>query len=326
MDVTCGVLTDTHTVAAIRALLAAEKPESCTPLELLHVVHLLVAKEDHPNHASQVTLSNRLCADVRTIQRCQNTLEKRGWIAKRERRGRSNAMTLLYENLPTAEFHRTIISDAARNLAGQYQGILRQRRIRQRFPKGWLGQQHLSAQKVINECGGDSELAFKVIDHALRHPKHRKRAAESLYNLRTRWKQVKESFCAEHPGAFTTVTATVPARVHDAPTTNALPASAPAPAPAPVKPTALVCPDSIASDVANLLGMPGKACAWMVVVSHLEDKKHTREHIARVAAFAYAKFGKETMTKEGPTGFERHFALIESMMFNTTAKKGEPHE
>ena len=214
-----SVLSNTHAMSAILAFAAsAKKPDQLELIDITLVMYMLARKaEDHPIFDSHLTLASNFHVDPKTIQRSQQRLERLNWIARQQRRGKSCALTLLYENLPFSEPQYTEITDAAKQLAVRYQLGMQKHRIRKRFPKGWLAAQHISAQRILNRCDGDSELAAKIISHALSHPMHKKTAKDSLYKVLARWKRVTTTFAAKGQPAqnATSVDATTARQIAD---------------------------------------------------------------------------------------------------------------
>jgi len=194
-----SLISDTVTVKTLRDFLAAPKPTGMTPVDILHVIQLTIRKaEDHEIFDAQKTLADAFCCDVKTIVRSQQRLAKLKWISRPQRKGRTNALSLNIANIPTERLLRTLITPTANELAMHYQRGL-QRRGRKKFPNAWFSQQTLSAQRILDRCGGDIRLAAIMIKHALDSPIHQRKAKKSLYELLGRWRKVEQTYGAENP-------------------------------------------------------------------------------------------------------------------------------
>jgi hypothetical protein len=200
----CSVISDTATVDAVRRFLADEtKPSNLEPIDLLQIIYLMTKKaEDHAVVDSQQTLARRFNCSVHTIARSQKRLAsgKVDYISRHRRRGQSSTLALNHENIPAEAIVRLRVSEDAGTLANWYKSELQRGGLKKRFPKHFVGNQKVSAQRILNECGGDLALAKLVIAHAIIHPSHRKRSADSLYNLHGRWRQIVKTFTADNPG------------------------------------------------------------------------------------------------------------------------------
>ncbi len=160
------------------------------------MVHFMTCKaEDHDTFYSQQTLARMFNTDPRSIARSQQRLADAeiDWIARPHRRGKTNAVSIKYQNVPGEEIVRLKITPEASQLSLRYQMALR-KCGRQKFPAQWLKQQFPSAQRIINECGGDVDLAARMIGHALSDFRHRKKAVQGLYNLYGRWRKIEQSY------------------------------------------------------------------------------------------------------------------------------------
>jgi hypothetical protein len=189
---------DSTTLETIRNFLASEKPTCITPVDILQMIHFITKKaEDHDIFDSQQTLARMFNADARTIQRSQERLASPeiDWIARPQRRGKTNAIAIKYEKVPAEEILRLKITDDARQISLRYQQALK--RFRKKFPAHWLSQQFPSAQRILNACNADVELAARLIGHALSHPLHAKRSRHSLYHLYGRWNKILETYSAK---------------------------------------------------------------------------------------------------------------------------------
>jgi hypothetical protein len=119
---------DLTTLDTIRKFLGAGKPASIAPLDILQMVYFVACKaEDHDVYHSQQTLAEIFNTDVRTIARSQKRLASPeiDWIARPQRRGKTNAISVRYQNVPAEERLRLRITDDAKQIAFRYQVGLR---------------------------------------------------------------------------------------------------------------------------------------------------------------------------------------------------------
>lgn len=200
MNDSTTLTSDGTALATIRNFLASEKPADITPLDILQMVHFMACKaEDHDTFYSQQTLARMFNTDPRSIARSQQRLASNeiDWISRPQRRGKTNAVSIKYQNVPAEEIVRLKITPAATQLAFRYQNGLR-KAGRKKFPAQWLKQQFPSAQRILNECNGNVELAAQVLGHALSDERHRKKAAQGLYHVYGRWRKIVASFAARY--------------------------------------------------------------------------------------------------------------------------------
>ena len=192
-----SLVDDRTTVASLHNLIASPKPPGIGPVDILHVVLLMLRKgEDHPILDSQQSLAEYFGVDKKTIVRSQKRLEDLDWLSRPRRKGRTSELRLNYDNIPASEPVRLKITPLAGQLAVGYQQAL-QKLGRKRFPKHWLKQQQPSAQRILDRCGGDTALVVDIMRHALNHPKHRNKARKSLYELLGRWAKVMQTYEAQ---------------------------------------------------------------------------------------------------------------------------------
>lgn len=275
-----SLLNDSHTLAAIRAFIRADKPEGTTPMDVLHVVHLLSRKgEDHAIFDSQQTLAHHFGADIKTIQRSQKRLERYGWLARPQRRGKSCALSLLVENIPFSDAQAVIVTPEAKQLAAQYQTLL-QRRGRKKFPRGWLGRQHISAQRILNACKGDLGVALQVVTFAVDSRAHQKRSRQSLYHLIGRWSQIKREFEVSRPRLQ-------PVREDDTPQT-------------------------LAAEIATLLNLPSllDVASWQSAIEAVMGSGHAVPRVRSALSFVVDRLGPSTVAYYGANGFKRDFEML----------------
>jgi hypothetical protein len=191
-----SLLNNSTTLATIRNFLASEKPANITPLDILQMIHFMSCKaEDHDTFYSQQTLARMFNTDPRSVSRSQQRLASPeiDWIARPQRRGKTNAVSIKYQNVPAEGILRLKITPDAHKLALRYQTGLR-KCGRKKFPAQWLSQQFPSAQRILNECGGDIEFAARMIGHALSDPQHWKRARLGLYHVYGRWRKIQGTY------------------------------------------------------------------------------------------------------------------------------------
>jgi hypothetical protein len=192
-----SLITDSVTVKTLRDFLASPKPEGMTPVDVLHVIQLTLRKaEDHAIYDSQQTLAKAFCCDVKTIVRSQKRLEKLKWLSRPQRQGRTNALSLNHENIPTERTLQTLVTADAKKLAAIYQRAL-MKAGRKRFPKFWLSQQFLSAQRILDQCAGDVPTAADTITYALHARLYRLKATKSLYTLLAVFPKVAAAYTAQ---------------------------------------------------------------------------------------------------------------------------------
>jgi hypothetical protein len=188
-------LGDAATSQIIRNFFLADKPDAATPVCVAIVVLLLNFKAvDHAAVFSQQRLAGMLGCDLKTIQRALKLLSKLGWVSQPQRKGRTKALTVCIDALPLQNAPRLRPTQEAKELTVRYQDALRRILNRKRFHKNWFKSQFWSAQRILDRCGGDVELARHKIGHALAHPRHARKARKDLYTLFGRWNLVEKTF------------------------------------------------------------------------------------------------------------------------------------
>lgn len=163
------------------------------------MVHFMTIRaEDHDTYYSQQTLARMFNVDTRSIARSQQRLSSPeiDWLARPRRCGKPNAISIKFQNVPGEEILSLKITPEAQQIAVRYQMAL-QKLGRKKFPAQWLRQQFPSAQRIINDCGGDIELAARMIGHALSIPQHSRKAMKGLYHLYGRWRKVQTSYAEQ---------------------------------------------------------------------------------------------------------------------------------
>jgi hypothetical protein len=209
-----ALLNNSSTLATIRNFLASEKPANITPLDILQMIHFMSCKaEDHDTFYFQQTLARMFNTDPRSVARSQQRLASPeiDWIARPKRRGKTNAVSIRFQNVPAEEILRLKITPEAHKLALRYQTGVR-KCGRKKFPAQWLPQQFLSAQRILNECDGDIEFAARMIGHALGDPRHYKRAMLGLYHVYGRWRKIQATYetCQQQRGQAESTTPAAP--------------------------------------------------------------------------------------------------------------------
>jgi len=188
------LLTDTATLATIRNFISAEKPASLNPVDILHIVYLMTRKaEDHSIFDSQQTLARGFNVDVKTIVRSQKRLAKVDYLARPQRRGRTNLLSLNILKIPSEAPLLLKITQDAKDLTLRYQTALR-KAGQKRFHKNWLAQQFPSAQRLLNECGGDLDLTCWMLGYAMTTPPYISSFMKSLYHLAGRWPKIAAGY------------------------------------------------------------------------------------------------------------------------------------
>jgi hypothetical protein len=188
---------DSITVKTIRDFIDnRSKPAKLKPIDLLYLTHLMVRKaEDHGITDSNLTLSQKLNCDLKTIVRSRERLVKAGYITAERRKGRSSAVSINTANVPAEATLRSKLTPAAKSIAAKYQTLLR-RLGKKKFPKYFFDNQVPSAQRILDSCGGNETLAASIIEFAVKSSVHRRFARKSLYELFRRWQKVKSAFDA----------------------------------------------------------------------------------------------------------------------------------
>jgi hypothetical protein len=192
-----ALFTNKQTLQLIQDFLSAEKPEGIGPSEVGLTVCLMACRAmDHPVTHSHQALAQMLGCDARTIMRSEETLKRKEYITQDSRKGCSKLTMLNLEKLPTAQPMPVRPTPDAEKLVQRYVTALDKHfpQGRRKRRKTWLKSQAWNAQKILNRCGGDLELACRMIGHALGSPLHRETASKDLYKLWGRWKLVEKSF------------------------------------------------------------------------------------------------------------------------------------
>jgi hypothetical protein len=144
---------------------------------------------DHEFYGSQQTIADALgYKDRETVAASFVRLEKVGWITVRHR-GRWNtcAVQLNLNKVPALAKVNEQITPQAGTLAALYKSLVEAPDLnlrRKRLHKNWLNRSLLSAQKILNKCGGDAEWAGRLLEWGLRYSKYHKTfESGSLYRI-----------------------------------------------------------------------------------------------------------------------------------------------
>jgi len=289
-----NLLTDKLTVETIRNFLADEhKPQDLEPVDLLFMVYLMLRKaEDGGIQDSQQTLARRFGCSVKTIWRSQNRLKSKSnsdYIACVRRVGRTSEVSLNVENIPAEKSLRLLLSEEATRLAAWYKGEL-QKRHRKKFPKRFTEQNTPTAQRILNDCGGNVDLAKRLLEFALGPSMYRKAAMNGLYKLFERWPKVKRSYAAYNP---------------DLPSIPE-PQSVPTPVPTVENLTKIVA--------AKFKLGPTEQAAWQATLQRLSDAGNSVDHLQAVFSFSLKAIGEEDSRSGGAAMFEKHFSTLNELM------------
>lgn len=195
--------TNKHTLQLIQGFLSAEKPKGIGPPEIAYVVYLMTCKAmDHPIDYSHVTLAEMLGCSIDTIERIEKTLKQKGYISQDSRRGRSKLTTVNLDRLPMAD--ATLPTKPTEQAKELFQAYLTAcykyfpAQTKKKLRKSWGTSQPWNAQKILNRCGGDSELTRRMLRHAFNNPQHKRAmASKDLYKVWGRWKLIEKSYALE---------------------------------------------------------------------------------------------------------------------------------
>lgn len=155
--------------------------------------------EDHEIFDSQQTIARAFGCDPQSIVRSQKRLQELGWLSRPQRRGRTNALSLNYENIPSEKAVQILVTQDARTLSLNYMTELENKGLKRKTSKHWFARQHFSAQKILNRCGENLELATKIVKFAIGHPRLVGKAKKSLYELNGAWSRVRSAYDTAHP-------------------------------------------------------------------------------------------------------------------------------
>jgi hypothetical protein len=282
-----GLLTDQQTVRTLLDFLGDEtKPNSLGPTEISIVTYLIVRKGvDHTITDSLQTLAARLGCSLKTARRAVENLVKMQYLTRIRHKGRTSELAVNFDNLPCEATLRSKISVEAGRLAVWYRLELKTRRLQTKFDKHYTSRQEPSAQRILDRCGGDADLAEKMIDHALGHAKHQNRAKKGLYELLVRWPKIEKTFSES------------------------------------VKPTIAGSTQShdalrLAHSVVNTLGLhgPKDLSDWKATATKILSRGNSFEQILAVLRHVRKTLGDEGMRSLGAAQFEEHFEEIEAVM------------
>jgi hypothetical protein len=192
-------LLDNHAIIDVlqRMFFSESKPSQLIPVDLAVITYLVLRRcVDHAIFDSQDTIAQRVCVERKTVMDSLARLELAGWISLGGRgKGRSKAISINFEAFPAMQPVRDKISDGARALVREYVLEL-QKAGRRKFPKQWATRQLPSAQRILTKCGGDVNLAYRMMRFAFVHPELRNRARMSVYHMVCIWPKVTKTYHA----------------------------------------------------------------------------------------------------------------------------------
>jgi len=287
-----GLLTDKLTLETIRNYFADEnKPSGLGPVDHLLMVYLMSRKaEDGGITDSQQTLARRFGCSVRTVSRSLELLQQSKYASRIRRKGRTAELILNVENIPAEAPLRLRLTEEATHLAAWYKIELKKKH-RKKFPKRFTEQNTATAQRILNDCGGDVDLAKRILEFALGPCMYQRAARNSLYKLFERWPKVKNSYRAYNPG------------------------SPPIPEPQAVPTMPDLTVQSLSKSVAAQFNVGSTdQAAWQATLQRLSDAGNSVVHLQAVITFALTAMGEDTVKGEGAAGFEKHFAAISEAM------------
>jgi hypothetical protein len=193
---TAPLVTDHVTIDVLKKLFFSDdKPSTIAPVDMGVLAYLILRRSvDHEVYDSYLTIAERLGTDRKTVARSLERLDKLGWASFGGRGiGRTKALTVNAEKLPAAQAVRAKVTQAAKTLTWRYMEGLK-KTGRSRFPKNWHTRQFPSAQRILTNCGGDIELAARLISHGLSNPKYKNRTGTSLYHALMVWPGITRSY------------------------------------------------------------------------------------------------------------------------------------
>lgn len=178
-----------------RMLFSETKPSKVRPIDLSVMTYLLMRRcADHSIFDSHQTIAERVCAERKAVRESLARLDDVGWISLGGRgKGRSKAVCVDLEAFPAAQPIRDKITEEAKALVREYVSEL-QKAGRRKFPKQWTTRQYPSAQRILTKCGGDVNLAYRMMGFAFMHPDFRKRARMSVYHMLCIWPKIAKAY------------------------------------------------------------------------------------------------------------------------------------
>lgn len=288
-----SLLTDKLTLEIIRNFLADEhKPQDLDPVDLLMVVYMMARKaEDGGITDSQQLIARRMNCSPLTIGRSQKRLKaKANYITCVRRKGRTSELTINAANIPAEEPLRILVTEEATRLAAWYKGEL-QKRHRKKFQKRFTEHNAYTAQRILNDCGGDVDLAKRLIEFALDPGLYRKAAMQGLYRLYGKWPRLKNSYRAGNPE------------------------SPPMPEPQPGIPESAPTIENLTKTLAARFTLgPTEQAAWQATLQRLSDAGNSIDHLQAVFSFSLNAIGEENSRSGGAAMFEKHFSTLAELM------------
>jgi Helix-turn-helix domain len=285
---------DATALVTIRRFIASlNKYPDLTPQDILLVAYLMTLKaEDHPVFPSHLTIARALHMNDKTVARSFARLQKTGYVTIQHRRGFSNSYALDFSVIPGEESLSAKVTPNAERLAVLYQ-LLVKKKGRKKFPKLWLGQQNLSAQRIINECGGDGQTAIKIVEFALASKRFEKRSAKSLYNLFRVWRSIVKAYHAQRGNSPATPVVAPPASpAQSAPTPPVTPPAEPPP-PQPNEAQLTEQAERVLLPFHRELHieLAGKRRPWVEGMKDILRRGHSEDSIRHAIGYGLAKHG-----------------------------------
>ena len=194
-----------------------KKPAELLPIDLALLSYLILRQtETHFIHDSQDTLAVRLACNRKTISRAIERLEqlklisvKRDfeWNPKTHRKTRTMyaplGLSVNLDALPKRTKKTSVerISEEAKELALEYENLWVQLNRGygkyKRLPKNWKRHTQESAQRFIDACNGDSELALDVLNFAVMDEEYQPLAKRGLYHVVRSLKRIRKDYDEE---------------------------------------------------------------------------------------------------------------------------------
>ncbi|HTS06796.1 MAG TPA: hypothetical protein VMP68_14550 [Candidatus Eisenbacteria bacterium] len=179
------------------------RPEGVKDIHISVVFYLLQRNADeHWVRVDPETIAAAVGTSERTVRRAFKLLCVTGgvgWVQMESGKGRQNCnrYMVIVANLPVAQELKALhVSDAMRSLATKYHmAIAGSAGKKTRMTRGKHQGFAATLQRFLDEhCSGDAELLRNVVNFALSHPKHVKKAKRGPHAL----KKVFKSLVAEY--------------------------------------------------------------------------------------------------------------------------------
>jgi hypothetical protein len=187
--------TDSMMFRLLRDFNDGSKPMWAGAVEI-GIVNLLLLRKavDHPVKFSLSTLARSLGVSEASIRRAAKLLAARGWITTGSRKGLSKLWSVNIDRLPLADRSLpTKPKEIAVQLRKRYLNALVKLKVKLPHKKQ-RGTQDWTAQKIINRCEDNIELAAKIIGFALGKEPWSKYARKDLQTLYSRWEGIEDAY------------------------------------------------------------------------------------------------------------------------------------